>query len=145
MENRAPEVSKQKSQVMCRDFVSYTLVVVMQLEKMGMLVALEPGAVTSCIRKHVITTRVLLGPSQALLHLCHQELGDVCVSKSLEQRSLLAFALKNRNLEGLQGIAECHSDVSAVVPAGLILAIPSPTVWTDGSKNLTNADGSRLF
>ena len=70
-------ISKQKTavvygvptQVVCTAFSSRILVMVTQLGKMGTLVSLEPSSVTSDISKPVLTTKVLLGKDEPLIHV----------------------------------------------------------------------------
>uniref|UniRef100_A0A8C9Q3Q6 Proteasome assembly chaperone 3 n=1 Tax=Spermophilus dauricus TaxID=99837 RepID=A0A8C9Q3Q6_SPEDA len=77
MESNPLVVSKHKAevvcgvptQVVCTAFSSHILVVVTQFGKMGTLVSLEPSNVASDISKPVLTTRVLLGQDEPLIHV----------------------------------------------------------------------------
>ena len=62
-------VSGVPIQVVCIAFSSHILVVVTQLGKMGTLVSVEPSSVTSDIGKPVLTTKVLLGKGEPLIHV----------------------------------------------------------------------------
>lgn len=114
MEDRPPVVSKQKSQVVCgvptqvvcTAFSSHILVVVTQFGKMGTLVALEPGPVTGDVSKPMLTTRVLLGQDEPLIHVFAKNLVTFVSQEAGNKAVLLALALKDRSLEGLQALRE---------------------------------------
>ncbi|XP_004617413.1 proteasome assembly chaperone 3 [Sorex araneus] len=114
MEDRPPVVSKQQSrlvrgvptQVVCTAFSSHILVVVTQLGKMGTLVALEPGPVTGDVGKPMLSTRVLLGQDEPLTHVFAKNLVAFVSQEAGNRAVLLALALKDRSLEGLQALRE---------------------------------------
>ncbi|XP_049644673.1 proteasome assembly chaperone 3 [Suncus etruscus] len=120
MEDKPPVVSKQKSQlvcgvptqVVCTAFSSHILVVVTQFGKMGTLVALEPGPVTGDVSKPVLTTRVLLGQDEPLIHVFAKNLVTFVSQEAGNRAVLLSLALKDKSLEGLQAlrnvIQECQ-------------------------------------
>ncbi|KAJ1064736.1 hypothetical protein K5549_021438, partial [Capra hircus] len=92
--------SKQKTavvygvptQVVCTAFSSRILVMVTQLGKMGTLVSLEPSSVTSDISKPVLTTKVLLGKDEPLIHVFTKSLVAFVAI-------LLALAMKDKSME----------------------------------------------
>ncbi|KAB0383891.1 hypothetical protein FD755_005808 [Muntiacus reevesi] len=98
MEGKPLVTSKQKTavvcgvptQVVCTAFTSHILVVVTQLGKMGTLVSLEPSSVTSDIGKPALTTKVLLGKDEPLVHVY----------------PFLALAMKDKNIEVVNALKE---------------------------------------
>ncbi|CAK6446420.1 unnamed protein product [Pipistrellus nathusii] len=112
MEDKPLVTSKQKTevvcgvptQVVCTAFSSHILVVVTQFGKMGTLVALEPGAVTSDISKPVLTTKVLLGQDEPLIHVFAKNLVAFVSQEAGNRAVLLAVAVKDRSVEGLRAL-----------------------------------------
>ena len=82
MEGKPLVISKQKTavvcgvptQVVCTAFSSRILVMVTELGKMGTLVSLEPSSVSSDIGKPALTTKVLLGKDEPLIHVLTKNL-----------------------------------------------------------------------
>lgn len=114
MEGKPLVTSKQKTQVVCgvptqvvcTAFSSHILVVVTQFGKMGTLVALEPSAVTSDISKPVLTTKVLLGQDEPLIHVFAKNLVAFVSQEAGNRAVLLAVAVKDRSMEGLRALRE---------------------------------------
>ncbi|EPY89358.1 transmembrane protein 184A-like protein [Camelus ferus] len=88
-------------QVVCTAFSSHILVVVTQFGKMGTLVSLEPSNVTSDISKPVLTTKVLLGPDEPLIHVFAKNLVAFVSQAAGNRAVLLAMAVKDKSVEGM--------------------------------------------
>ena len=82
----------------CTAFSSHILVVVTQLGKMGTLVSLEPSSVTSDVGKPVLTTEVLLGKDEPLIHV-FTTWWHLCFKKLENRAILLALATKDKSME----------------------------------------------
>ncbi|KAF6082617.1 proteasome assembly chaperone 3 [Phyllostomus discolor] len=114
MEGKPLVTSKQRTevvrgvptQVVCTAFSSHILVVVTQFGKMGTLVSLEPSNVASDVSKPVLTTKVLLGQDEPLIHVLAKHLGTSVSREAGNKAVLLAVALKDRSLEGLAAVRE---------------------------------------
>ncbi|KAB1263765.1 Proteasome assembly chaperone 3 [Camelus dromedarius] len=114
MEGKPLVVSKQKTevvcgvptQVVCTAFSSHILVVVTQFGKMGTLVSLEPSNVTSDISKPVLTTKVLLGPDEPLIHVFAKNLVAFVSQAAGNRAVLLAMAVKDKSVEGVRALQE---------------------------------------
>ncbi|XP_027987725.1 proteasome assembly chaperone 3 [Eptesicus fuscus] len=114
MEGKPLVTSKQKTevvcgvptQVVCTAFSTHILVVVTQFGKMGTLVALEPSPVTSDISKPVLTTKVLLGQDEPLIHVFAKNLVAFVSQEAGNRAVLLAVAMKDRSMEGLRALRE---------------------------------------
>ncbi|KAK1343630.1 hypothetical protein QTO34_016410 [Cnephaeus nilssonii] len=114
MEGKPLVTSKQKTevvcgvptQVVCTAFSTHILVVVTQFGKMGTLVALEPSTVTSDISKPVLTTKVLLGQDEPLIHVFAKNLVAFVSQEAGNRAVLLAVAMKDRSMEGLRALRE---------------------------------------
>ena len=106
MEGRPLVISKQKTavvcgvptQVVCTAFSSRILVMVSELGKMGTLVSLEPSSVTSDVGKPVLTTKVLLGKDEPLIHV-FTTWWHLCFKKLENRAILLALATKDKSME----------------------------------------------
>ncbi|XP_035961435.1 proteasome assembly chaperone 3 [Halichoerus grypus] len=114
MEGEPLLVSKQKTevvcgvptQVVCTAFSSHILVVVTQFGKMGTLVSLEPSPVASDISQPVLTTKVLLGQDEPLIHVLAKNLVTFVSQEAGNRAVLLAMAVKDRSVEGLKALKE---------------------------------------
>ncbi|XP_001367660.2 proteasome assembly chaperone 3 [Monodelphis domestica] len=114
MEARPIVTSKQKvevvcgvpTQVVCTAFSSHILVVVTQYGKMGTLVSLEPSVVANDICKPAISTRVLLGQDEPLIHVFAKNLVTFVSQEAGNRPILLALALKDKSVEGVRALKE---------------------------------------
>lgn len=114
MEDKPLVVSKQKTevvcgvptQVICTAFSSHILVVVTQFGKMGTLVSLEPSNVANDITKPVLTTKVLLGKDEPLIHVFAKNLVAFVSQEAGNRAVLLAMAVKDKSMEGLKALKE---------------------------------------
>ncbi|EDL89746.1 rCG42703, isoform CRA_a [Rattus norvegicus] len=114
MEDKPLVVSKQKTevvcgvptQVVCTAFSSHILVVVTQFGKMGTLVSLEPSNVANDISKPVLTTKVLLGQDEPLIHVFAKNLVAFVSEEAGDRAVLLAMAVKEKNMERLKALKE---------------------------------------
>ena len=94
------------TQVVCTAFSSHILVVVTQLGKMGTLVSLEPSSVTSDISKPVLTTKVLLGKDEPLVHVFVKNLVAFVSQEAGNRAILLALAMKDKNMKVVKALKE---------------------------------------
>ncbi|XP_003416542.2 proteasome assembly chaperone 3 [Loxodonta africana] len=114
MEDKPLVVSKQRrevlcgvpTQVVCTAFSSHILVVVTQFGKMGTLVSLEPSEVASDISKPMLTTKVLLGQDEPLIHVFAKNLVTFVSQEAGNKAVLLAVAVKDRSMEGVKALRE---------------------------------------
>ncbi|XP_075383725.1 proteasome assembly chaperone 3 isoform X2 [Tenrec ecaudatus] len=114
MDGQPLVVSKQQSevlrgvptQVVCTAFSNHILVVVTQFGKMGTLVSLEPSEVASDISKPMLTTRVLLGQDEPLVHVFAKNLVTFVSQEAGNRAVLLALAVKDRSMEGMKALRE---------------------------------------
>ncbi|XP_028914543.1 proteasome assembly chaperone 3 [Ornithorhynchus anatinus] len=94
------------TQVVCTAFSDHILVVVTQYGKMGTLVSLEPSAVANDIGKPALTTKVLLGQDEPLIHVFAKNLVTFVSQEGGNKPVLLAVALKDRSVEGVKALKE---------------------------------------
>ncbi|XP_054421674.1 proteasome assembly chaperone 3 [Pteronotus mesoamericanus] len=114
MEGKPLVTSKQRTevvrgvptQVVCTAFSTHILVVVTQFGKMGTLVAVEPSKVASDVSKPVLTTKVLLGQDEPLIHVFAKHLGAFVSQEAGNKAVLLAVAMRDRSLEGLTAVRQ---------------------------------------
>ncbi|KAM4876649.1 proteasome assembly chaperone 3 [Thomomys bottae] len=114
MESQPVVMSKQKTevvcgvstQVVCTAFSSHILVVVTQFGKMGTLVSLEPSNVASDISKPLLTTKVLLGPDEPLIHVFAKNLVAFVSQEAGNKAVLLAMAMKDKSMGALKALKE---------------------------------------
>ncbi|XP_057603656.1 proteasome assembly chaperone 3 [Hippopotamus amphibius kiboko] len=114
MEGKPLVTSKQKTaavcgvptQVVCTAFSSHVLVVVTQFGKMGTLVSLEPSSVTSDLGRPVLTTKVLLGQDEPLIHVFAKNLVAFVSQEAGNRAVLLALAVKDKSMEGVKALKE---------------------------------------
>ncbi|XP_020036948.1 proteasome assembly chaperone 3 [Castor canadensis] len=114
MENKPLVVSKQKAevvrgvptQVVCTAFSSHILVVVTQFGKMGTVVSLEPGRGGGDLSQPLLTTRVLLGPDEPLIHVFAKNLVAFVSQEAGNRAVLLALAVKDKSMEELKALKD---------------------------------------
>ncbi|KAM6156255.1 proteasome assembly chaperone 3 [Rhynchocyon petersi] len=114
MDSSPVVVSKQRrevlcgipTQVVCTAFSSHILVVVTQFGKMGTLVSLEPSEVASDISKPTLTTKVLLGQDEPLIHVFAKNLVTFVSQEAGDRAVLLAMAIKDRSMERVKALRE---------------------------------------
>ncbi|XP_060116519.1 proteasome assembly chaperone 3 [Heteronotia binoei] len=95
-----------RTEVVCTAFANMLLVVVTQYGKMGTLVSVEPDLVADGISKPLITTKVLLGKDEPLAHICVKHLVTSISQEAGNKPVLLAMALKDKSIEGIQTLRE---------------------------------------
>ncbi|ERE74824.1 transmembrane protein [Cricetulus griseus] len=130
MEDKPLVFSKQKTevvcgvptQVICTAFSSHILVVVTQFGKMGTLVSLEPSSVANDISKPVLTTKVLLGQDEPLIHVFAKNLVSFVSQEAGNRAVLLAMAVKDKSMEGLKALKEVIRTCQGAI--GFISALP---------------------
>ncbi|TKC49783.1 proteasome assembly chaperone 3 [Monodon monoceros] len=114
MEGKPLVISKEKTavvcgvptQVICTAFSTHILVVVTQFGKMGTLVSLEPSNVTGDVGKPVLTTKVLLGQDEPLIHVFAKNLVAFVSQEAGNRAVLLALAVKDKSMEGVTALKE---------------------------------------
>ncbi|XP_058148446.1 proteasome assembly chaperone 3 [Dasypus novemcinctus] len=114
MEGGPPVTSKQRrevvcgvpTQVVCTAFSSHILVLVTQFGKMGTLVSLEPSSVAGDISKPLLTSRVLLGQDEPLIHVFAKNLVTFVSQEAGNRAVLLAVAVRDRSLDGVRALKE---------------------------------------
>uniref|UniRef100_H0XID0 Uncharacterized protein n=1 Tax=Otolemur garnettii TaxID=30611 RepID=H0XID0_OTOGA len=114
IESKPLVISKQKTevlcgvltQVVCIAFSSHILVVVTQFGKLGTLVCLQPSNVASDFRKPVLTTKVLLGQDEPLIHVFAKNLAAFVSQEAGNRTVLLAMAMKDKSMEGVKALKE---------------------------------------
>ncbi|XP_077172825.1 proteasome assembly chaperone 3 [Paroedura picta] len=95
-----------RTEVVCTAFANTLLVVVTQYGKMGTLVSVEPDVVADGMSKPLITTKVLLGEDEPLVHICARHLVTSVSQEAGNKSVLLAMALKDKSVEGIQTLQE---------------------------------------
>ncbi|XP_039348528.1 proteasome assembly chaperone 3 isoform X1 [Mauremys reevesii] len=94
------------TEVVCTAFSNSILVVVTQYGKMGTLVSVDPSTITSDISKPSLTTKVLLGTDEPLIHVCAKNLVTFVSQEAGNKPVLLAIALKDKSMEGIKALQE---------------------------------------
>ncbi|XP_030068563.1 proteasome assembly chaperone 3 [Microcaecilia unicolor] len=94
------------TQVVCTAFSDLILVVVTQYGKMGTLVSMTPHIVSTDVGKPTLTTRVLLGSDEPLVHVFAKNLVTFVSQESGNKPVLLALALKDKSIEGVKALKE---------------------------------------
>ncbi|KFU93915.1 Proteasome assembly chaperone 3 [Chaetura pelagica] len=94
------------TQVVCTAFSNSVLVLVTQYGKMGTLVYLHPSAVGDAVGRPSLSTRVLLGKDEPLVHVCAKHLVAFVSQEAGNKPVLLAMALKDKTMEGIQALRE---------------------------------------
>uniref|UniRef100_A0A8C5QZL2 Proteasome assembly chaperone 3 n=1 Tax=Leptobrachium leishanense TaxID=445787 RepID=A0A8C5QZL2_9ANUR len=94
------------TQVVCSAFSDHILVVVTQYGKMGTLVSLTPNAVSEELGKPSLTTKVLLGQDEPLIHVFAKNLTTFVSQESKNKPVLLSLALKDKNVDSIKELTE---------------------------------------
>ncbi|XP_066432415.1 proteasome assembly chaperone 3 [Eleutherodactylus coqui] len=94
------------TQVVCTAFTNHILVLVTQYGKMGTLVSVTPNMVTGDLAKPTLTTKVLLGCDEPIIHVCAKNLVSFVSQESKNKPVLLALALKDKNVDSLKTVKE---------------------------------------
>nr|XP_060640455.1 proteasome assembly chaperone 3 [Anolis sagrei ordinatus] len=97
------------TQVVCTAFGNTILVVVTQYGKMGTLVSVEPSVMADNLSRPLLTTKVLLGKDEPLVHICAKHLVSSVSQEAGNKPILLAMALKDKSIEGVQTLQEVIS------------------------------------
>ncbi|XP_025939061.1 proteasome assembly chaperone 3 [Apteryx mantelli] len=104
---RAAVVRGVPTEVVCTAFSNAVLVVATQYGKMGTLVYLDPGrAGGGGLGRPALATRVLLGQDEPLVHVCAKNLVAFVSQEAGNKPVLLAMALKDKTVEGIQALRE---------------------------------------
>ncbi|XP_040448610.1 proteasome assembly chaperone 3 isoform X1 [Falco naumanni] len=114
MEARPIVTSKQReevvhgvpTEVVCTAFSNSVLVVVTQYGKMGTIVYVDPNTVGDNVGRPSLTTKVLLGKDEPLVHVCAKNLVAFVSQEAGNKPVLLAMALKDKTMEGIQALRE---------------------------------------
>ncbi|KAM9304843.1 proteasome assembly chaperone 3 [Gastrophryne carolinensis] len=85
------------TQVVCSAFTDHILVVVTQYGKFGTLVSVAPNVLTTELANPTLTTKVLLGCDEPLVHVCAKNLVSFVSQESKNKPVLLALALKDKS------------------------------------------------
>ncbi|CAI9539249.1 unnamed protein product [Staurois parvus] len=85
------------TQVVCSAFTDHILVVVTQYGKLGTLVYVTPNSVTGDLGNPTLTTKVLLGCDEPLVHVCAKNLVSFVSQESKNKPVLLGIALKDQS------------------------------------------------
>ncbi|XP_068102861.1 proteasome assembly chaperone 3 [Hyperolius riggenbachi] len=104
MDGKPVVVSKQaevvingvSTQVVCSGFTDHILVVVTQYGKFGTLVSVTPNMVPGELGKPTLTTKVLLGSDEPLVHVLAKNVVSFVSQESKNKPVLLAIALKDK-------------------------------------------------
>ncbi|XP_053326721.1 proteasome assembly chaperone 3 [Spea bombifrons] len=94
------------TQVVCSAFSDRILVVVTQYGKMGTLVSLSPNMVSGDLGKPSLTTKVLLGQDEPLIHVFAKNLVSFVSEESKNKPILLALALKDKSVESIKTVKD---------------------------------------
>lgn len=100
------EINGIPTQVVCSAFADHIFVVVTQYGKMGTLISLKPDTISGEITHPTVTTKVLLGKDEPLIHVYAKNMVTFISQESGNKPILLALALKDMNVEGLQAAKE---------------------------------------
>ncbi|XP_073504223.1 proteasome assembly chaperone 3 [Phyllobates terribilis] len=94
------------TQVVCTAFTDHILVVVTQYGKMGTLVSVTPNMVSGDLGKPTLTTKVLLGCDEPVIHVCAKNLVSFVSQESKNKPVLLAVALKDKDADCIKTLKE---------------------------------------
>ncbi|XP_069590423.1 proteasome assembly chaperone 3 [Ranitomeya imitator] len=94
------------TQVVCTAFTDHILVVVTQYGKMGTLVSVTPNMVSGDLGKPTLTTKVLLGCDEPVIHVCAKNLVSFVSQESKNKPVLLAVALKDKDADCIRTLKE---------------------------------------
>ncbi|XP_062444141.1 proteasome assembly chaperone 3 [Rhea pennata] len=103
---RAAVVRGVPTEVVCTAFSNAVLVVATQYGKMGTLVYVEPARAGGGLARPALATRVLLGQDEPLVHVCAKNLVAFVSQEAGNKPVLLAMALKDKTMEGIQALRE---------------------------------------
>ncbi|XP_006274829.3 proteasome assembly chaperone 3 isoform X1 [Alligator mississippiensis] len=103
---RTVAVQGVPTEVVCMAFSNSILVVVTQYGKMGTLVYVDPNVVSNDVGRPVLTTKVLLGQDEPLIHVCAKNLVSFVSEEAGNKPVLLAIALKDKTMEGIKALRE---------------------------------------
>ncbi|XP_071978673.1 proteasome assembly chaperone 3 isoform X2 [Engystomops pustulosus] len=114
MEVKPAVVSKQAeevihgvvTQVVCSAFTDHILVVVTQYGKIGTLVSVTPNMVTGDLERPTLTTKVLLGCDEPVVHVCAKNLVSFVSQESKNKPVLLGLALKDKSVDCVTAVKE---------------------------------------
>ncbi|XP_075035670.1 proteasome assembly chaperone 3 [Mixophyes fleayi] len=87
------------TQVVCSAFSDHILVVVTQYGKMGTLVSVTPNVVSGELGNPALTTKVLLGCDEPLIHVCAKNLVSFVSQESKNKPIILSVALKDKSTD----------------------------------------------
>ncbi|XP_074454618.1 proteasome assembly chaperone 3 isoform X1 [Larus michahellis] len=94
------------TEVVCTAFSNSVLVVVTQYGKMGTIVYVDPNTIGDNVGRPSLTTKVLLGKDEPLVHVCAKNLVAFVSQEAGNKPVLLAMALKDKTVEGIQALRE---------------------------------------
>ncbi|NWY14566.1 PSMG3 protein, partial [Aphelocoma coerulescens] len=94
------------TEVVCTAFSNSVLVVVTQYGKMGTIVYVDPNTIGDSVGRPSLTTKVLLGKDEPLVHVCAKNLVAFVSQEAGNKPVLLAMALKDKTMEGIQALRE---------------------------------------
>ncbi|KAM4024275.1 proteasome assembly chaperone 3 [Anomaloglossus baeobatrachus] len=94
------------TQVVCTAFTDHILVVVTQYGKMGTLVSVTPNVVSGDLGIPTLTTKVLLGCDEPVIHVCAKNLVSFVSQESKNKPVLLAVALKDKGADCIKTLKE---------------------------------------
>lgn len=92
------------TQVACTAFGTHVLVLVTQCGKMGTLVALQPRGGPGPGGEPGVSTRVLLGPDEPLVHVFAKNLVSSVSREAGDRAVLLAVAVKDKSMEAVRAL-----------------------------------------
>ncbi|XP_040212721.1 proteasome assembly chaperone 3-like isoform X3 [Rana temporaria] len=85
------------TQVVCSAFTDHILVMVTQYGKFGTLISVTPNTVAGDLEKPTLSTKVLLGCDEPLVHVCGKNLVSFVSEESKNKPVLLGIALKDKS------------------------------------------------
>ncbi|GAB0196573.1 proteasome assembly chaperone 3 [Grus japonensis] len=94
------------TEVVCTAFSNSVLVVVTQYGKMGTIVYVDPNTIGDNVGRPSLTTKVLLGKDEPLVHVCAKNLVAFVSQEAGNKPVVLAMALKDKTMEGIQALRE---------------------------------------
>ncbi|XP_042720363.1 proteasome assembly chaperone 3 isoform X2 [Tympanuchus pallidicinctus] len=103
---REEAVRGVRTEVVCTAFSNSILVVVTQYGKMGTLVYVNPDTIGDNVGRPSLSTKVLLGKDEPLVHVCAKNLVAFVSQEAGNKPVLLAMALKDKTMEGIQALRE---------------------------------------
>ncbi|XP_063284991.1 proteasome assembly chaperone 3 [Pelobates fuscus] len=94
------------TQVVCSAFSDHILVVVTQYGKMGTLVSVSPNAMSGDLGTPSLTTKVLLGKDEPLIHVFAKNLVTFVSQESKNKPVLLSMALKDKSVDSIKALRD---------------------------------------